>query len=113
MDQFPPGGWELANYDVFVDWAKELKLLDPSRTLAASTQLLYMLAGRLEKVNTPLELEDSSSEDEEEPDVKPAPRSVGTIKVKPVRTAPAPEAGGSGHQEDNPKVSSLIVAVMP
>lgn len=105
MDRFPKGGWELDDYLTFDEWARELKLLDSSRTVNEAILALFQLNVRLETLLLPEELEDELSEDdpyEEEPAPPSSSKALLSIKVKP-RAPTAP--GGSGLLPNDPKVS--------
>jgi hypothetical protein len=87
MAKFPTGGWDLDDYDSFIGWAKELKLLDRTKALNEAIMKLFDFAARLEKLNTPLELDDNSSEGEAEVDLPATTSStsqaLGTIRSRP------------------------------
>ena len=77
MKKFPPGSWELDEYDEFQEWRSAIKAGIPStKTTREIIVLLPRLSVMLTEVNEPLQFEDEGSEsaEEEEEEEVPAPR---------------------------------------
>ena len=76
MKKFPPGSWELDEYDDFHEWRSAIEAGIPStKTIREIIVLLPHLSVMLTEVNEPLQFEDEGSKSkEEEEEEAPAPR---------------------------------------
>jgi hypothetical protein len=74
MERFPPGGWELDDYEGFEAWTTSLKLLGFSSRVSAAVGFIYRLRGRFEQLCTVPSSDERSSEpsEDEEPPTAPA-----------------------------------------
>lgn len=103
MDEFPPGVWDLDDYDTFYDWSQELRLLQPTRLLREASLTLVSYVARLQFAITPEDFEDEASDDGDDY-VSTAPAAAqgsGSIRVRPVGAAKKPE-----YVTNDPKVST-------
>jgi hypothetical protein len=113
MDRFPSGGWDLDGYDTFNEWARDLKTIDPSKSLQAAILALMALGIRFEKATTPEEVEDEASDDNEAPAAMVPPSQsrvvLPTTRVKPRRAASSAQGHTTTEVADKEPGTTLLV----
>jgi hypothetical protein len=113
MDRFPSGGWDLDGYDTFNEWARDLKTIDPSKSLQTAILALMALGIRFEKATTPEEVEDEASDDDEVPaTIVPPSQSrivLPSSRVKPRRAAGSAQGYTTTEIADKEPGTTLLV----
>lgn len=93
MAAFPPGGWDLDEYNQLVGWVSEIRQLPVTATLRAIAFQLRELDLYLAQCLTPLEFDEEATDSAEEPEASPvasssrsfppATQTPSVVKVKP------------------------------
>jgi hypothetical protein len=107
MASFPPGGWSIDGIEDVVDWAKEFRQLEPTKSLRQIDLELRKLSAEIAAVTQPLEMDDYSSlsegghhigddkvDDDDDDELPIAPvakdeKGKGSIRVSRKAAAPA------------------------
>ena len=120
MKKYPPGSWELDEYDEFSDWRSAIKAaILSTKTIREILVLLPHLSFMLTEINKPLQFEDETSDadEEEEEEEAPSPPRHSQQSVLPLssicvsRKAEAMEEDdGEDLVPNEPHISHLVVS---
>ena len=117
MKKFPPGSWELDQYDKFTEWQASIKAtIPPMKTIHKILVLLLCLSFILTEINEPLqfkdEISDAEEDEEEEAPALPQHSQQSVLPSPSIRVSKKVEVMEEDNREDlvpnEPHISCVV-----